>query len=477
MLGTLRDGRLTLEEAHRFPNGAQRIQGKFYWNVQAIFQELKNGLAKALRAGHPVESLSVDSWGVDYVFLRSEYPQLALPVHYRDPRTEKVFPRVCREIGEEKIYAETGIQFLSINTIYQLAAEQENNADLPAFAEKLLLIGDYLAYLFSGVARSEVSLASTTQLYNPTTRQWSAELIEALGLPRHLFPEICDSGTVLGPLAEGVAEELGVEPSSLQVIAGLAHDTAAAVAAVPMEPTTAAYLSSGTWSLMGVELPEPNISEEAREAGFTNEIGYGGSVRFLKNLIGLWILQECRRQWEAEGQQYDYAELNRLAEDAEPLRSLIHPNATRFLRPGGMVGKVRSYCRETGQPVPESPGQFTRCILESLALLYHVTLGDLRRVSGVELEELHIVGGGSQSVLLNQLTADAAGMPVVAGPVEATAAGNLMVQALAQGHVADLAEVREVIAHSFDVRVFEPRAESSLAGEGRERFAELKLLE
>jgi rhamnulokinase len=477
MLGTLEEGRLSLEEGHRFPNGARRVQGSYYWNIQAIFQELKNGLAKVLRDGHRIQSLSVDSWGVDYVLCRRGMPQLALPVHYRDPRTEEVYPRVCSQLGEKTIYAETGIQFLSFNTIYQLAAEKEKNPELLEFAEQLLLIGDYLSYLFSGVARSEVSLASTTQLYNPKTREWSAKLIDALDLPSDLFPEICDSGTILGPLAGDVADELDITGSAIQVIAGCAHDTAAAVAAVPMDPTCSAYLSSGTWSLMGVELPEPRISEEGRKAGFTNEIGYGGSVRFLKNLIGLWILQECRRQWEVAGEACDYAELNRLAEEAEPLRSIIHPNAARFLRPDGMLEKVQSYCKETGQPAPRTPGEFTRCILESLALLYDVTLRDLQEVSGVTLEKLHIVGGGSQSALLNQLTADASGMQVIAGPVEATAAGNVMIQALAHGHLQDLAEVRRVIRHSFEVRTFDPQPDSALAAAGRKRFRNLDLLE
>ena len=472
ILGCLTDGRLSLEEVHRFPTGASIIQGSLRWNLLRIFEELKRGLSEVAARGLPVAGVSVDSWGVDYVLLNDRQPMLAIPHHYRDARTDKTFAEALEKVGRETIFAETGIQFMSLNTLYQMIAEVAENADLVAVADQFLNIADYLNYLFSGVASAEVSLASTTQLYNPTTGKWSDELIRRFGLPAKLFPTIVPSGTRLGPLTPEFQRETGLP--GVEVIATCSHDTGAAVAAVPADGDDWAYLSSGTWSLIGVELPSPLISDAAREHNFTNEAGFGGTTRFLKNIVGLWLLQESRRAWARAGEDLDYAELNRLAEQAEPLRSLINPNAERFMKPEDMPGEIAAYCRETGQPEPETPGQVVRCILESLALLYGKSLDVLEQLTGRQVTKLHIVGGGSQSTLLNQLAANATGRPVLAGPVEATAIGNLLIQAIALGELDSLAGLRSVVRQSFPIQTFQPQA-SDQWRQARERFAALDL--
>lgn len=448
MLGALANGQLTLEEIHRFPSAVIEANGSLRWDAGAIFASLKTGVNLALEKNLPLSGLSVDSWGVDYVLLDEGGNKLAEPHHYRDERTDAVFPIVRKKIGDEIIFAETGIQFLHFNTLYQLAAEEDSTLKKAA---SFLTIGDYFNFLFSGVGVIEESLASTSQLYNPCLRDWSRKLVALAGFPASIFPRIVPSGTVLGK----IKPELSSQP--IQVIATCSHDTGAAIAAVPAVPGEDwAYLSSGTWSLLGVELTSPNISEKVRAHNFTNEAGYGGTTRFLKNIVGLWILQECRRTWAAANNDYSYAWLMEQAASAEPLRSLIHPSDERFMKPGNMPDKIVAYCRETGQAIPETPGQFTRCILESLALLYRQTIQEIELLTGRQLKRIHIVGGGSQSVLLNQFSADATGLTVVAGPVEATAIGNVLVQALALGHLDSLAAGRKLVAKSFPVITHHP---------------------
>jgi len=457
MLGRLEDGRLTLEEMHRFPSAAVRVLGSWRWDLLRIFEELKTGL-RNVGGRHPaVASLSVDSWGVDYVLINAVHPMLSPPFHYRDARTESTYESVRKHVGPELIFAETGIQFMTINTIYHLVSDVEKSPALLNVADCFLTIGDYFNYLFSGVPRVDESNASTTQLYNPRTRAWSQVLIERCGLPPKIFPKLVSPGTVLGPLLPEVAAETGLH--EVQVVATCSHDTGAAVAAVPaQEGEDWAYLSSGTWSLLGLELPQPLICEKVRERNFTNEAGYGGTTRFLKNIVGLWILQESRREWARQGRELDYAALTREAEDAEPFRSLIDPRATRFLKPDDMPQKIAAFCAETGQPAPETPGQFVRCIFESLALLYRVNLDELEQLTGRTIRRLHIVGGGSQSALLNQFAASATGRQVIAGPAEATAIGNVLLQAVALGDLDSLAAVRHVVRDSFALRTFEPIA-------------------
>ena len=453
MLGTLADSKLTLEEVHRFPNGPVKVGGSLHWNIDALFAELKAGLQKAAARRLPFARISTDSWGVDYL-LFDEHGSIIQPTfHYRDARTAKGVANVRARVDWPTIYAETGIQFMALNTIYQLAAEPPERL---ARARQLLLIGDAFNCFLSNVARNEESLASTTQLYNPRTKTWSKALLAALGLREEMFAPIVPSGTRLGPMCPALAKEAGLPP--IEVIASCSHDTGAAVAAVPARGENWAYLSSGTWSLMGVEWPQPVINDLGRELNFTNEIGYGGTVRLLKNIVGLWLVQECRREWAEGGQEYDYGRLTQLAAAAEPFVSLINPADPRFVSPDDMPAKIAAFCQETGQSVPGSPGAFVRCALESLALFYRTVLRQLERLTGRKIERLNIVGGGSRNALLNQFTANALQIPVIAGPTESTALGNILVQAIALGHLPSLAAAREVVRHSFDVATVQPQA-------------------
>ncbi len=452
MLGTLDAGKISLEELHRFPNGPVKSSGALHWNLEGLFNELKVGLKKAAERKLPIASISSDSWGVDYALYDERGTMLSPVWHYRDSRTALGVDNVNAKVRWPEVYAETGIQFMALNTIYQLAAEP---AERLASAKQLLLIGDAFNYFCSGVARNEVSNASTTQLYNPQTRTWSKKIFSALKLREEMFAPICASGTKLGPLKKNLATETGL--SQIEVIATCSHDTGAAVAAVPASGENWAYLSSGTWSLMGVEWPQPVINDQSRSLGFTNEIGYGNSVRLLKNIVGLWIVQECRRQWAKEGKKYDYATLEKMAADAPPFVSLINPDDARFLAPDNMVKKIAEFCEETGQPVPASHAASVRCAYESLALFYRITLRKLEKLTGKKIEKLHIVGGGSQATTLNQCAANALKIPVLAGPTECTALGNILIQAMALGHLESHAAAREVVRNSFELKTFTPQ--------------------
>jgi rhamnulokinase len=452
MLGTLADGKIVLEELHRFPNGPVKTSGALHWNIDGLFTELKNGLKKAAAKNLPIASISTDSWGVDYA-LYDERGLIMQPVWcYRDSRTACGFENAKAKIDWPTIYAETGIQFMAINTIFQLAVETPERL---AKAKQLLLIGDAFNYFCSGVARNEVSLASTSQLYNPKTKSWSKKILGSLGLREEMFAPICASGTKLGPMKQNLATEVGLP--QIEVIATCSHDTGAAVAAIPASGENWAYLSSGTWSLMGVELPAPVINEQGRALGFTNEIGFGNSVRLLKNIVGLWIVQECRRQWAKEGKKYDFATLEQLSAAARPFVSLINPDDPRFLSPDNMPKKIAEFCAETGQPVPADHGAYMRCIYESLALFYRVVLRRIERFTGKKIERLHIVGGGSKDATLNQYAANAMKIPVLAGPTECTALGNILIQAIALGHVESHAAAREIVRNSVEVKTFAPQ--------------------
>jgi rhamnulokinase len=453
MLGSLTEGKLSLDEVHRFPNVPIKEPGRLHWNIPHLFAELKAGLKKAAQRSLPFTSLSTDSWGVDYLLFDERGAILSPAFHYRDERF-RVGEEILRQrIPWETIFAETGIQYLPINTLFQLAAETTERLGR---THQILHIADGFNFLLCGVARAEVSNASTSQLYNPRTRAWSKKLIAALDLPAQIFPPIVPSGTRLGPLTPEIARETGLP--ALDVVATCSHDTASAVAAVPATGQDWAYVSSGTWSLMGVELTEPNLTDRCRELNFTNEIGYGNSVRLLKNIIGLWLVQECRRDWAKEGQEHDYATLTRLATAAPPFVSLINPADPRFLGPEAMLARIAAFCRETSQPVPVDPGTTIRCVLESLALLYRRTLEQVEELIGRKIRRLHIVGGGSQNMLLNQFTANALQIPVLAGPAEATAAGNVLIQAIASGQLSSLARAREVIRASMEIPTIHPQA-------------------
>ena len=421
-----------------------------------IFNEIVDGLAKAAKAAAgEVAGVSVDSWAVDYVLLKDGHPHLTPPFMYRDARTDGVSSRVQNDpAAAGLVFDETGIQFLPFNTIYQLLAdlEQPGGRELHDFADGLLLIGDYFNFLLSGVRKLDRSMASSTQLYNPRLRGWSDALCERFGIRRGLLPELVDSGTTLGPISDDIALRSGLS-KSVQVVATCSHDTGAAVAATPITDG-AAYLSSGTWSLLGVELAEPMITDACRAANFTNEVGYGHSIRLLKNLGGLFILQECRKDFDGEP---DYATLAAMADDVEPLRSLIRPDAAPFGEPGGMTRKIADFCRETGQPAPETPGQFVRCVYDSLAMLYAATLGQIETITGRRPTRVNVVGGGSRAEVLNQATADACGVPVEAGPVEATGLGNVGVQAIAAGTLGGLGDLRDLVRRSFPITTYEPK--------------------
>ena len=451
MLGTLEGGRLTLEEIHRFPNIPIKEGNSIYWNVPSLFSGIKDGLKKAAGRNIEIKSLSCDSWGLDCV-LFDENDELMEPVfHYRDPRTTEGVNRVFERLPWKEVFAETGIQFIPINALYHLAMETPERLNA---AKLIITIGDAFNYFLCGVPRSEISMASTTQLYNPTTKSWSAKVLEAIDLSPDKFPELVEPGTKLATIKADVAEETGL--ANVDVVASCTHDTGSAVAAVPASGDNWAYLSSGTWSLMGVEIDEPLVNDQCRELNFTNEIGYGNTVRLLKNIIGLWLVQECRRNWAAEGTEYDYGQITAMASAAEPFRSLINPDDDRFLAPSSMVEAIANYCRETDQLVPETPGQFIRCCLESLALLYRRTAQRVEKLTQVKIDRLHIVGGGSKNELLNQFTANAIGIEVITGPTEATALGNILVQAITAGEINSLESGRKIIADSFDVKTFAP---------------------
>jgi rhamnulokinase len=456
MVGRLAEGKLGLFEIHRFPTGVTPVGETLRWEMDRIFDQIKVGLKKAAAEFPEIASVSADSWGVDYVYFSPEKPVLELPFHYRDSRTEGGFERAFARVSRDAIFAETGLQFMPFNSIFQWDDDRANRPELVAKADGVLLIADFINYLLSGRAVAEASLASTTQLYHPGRHEWSRSLIQGLGLEAIPLPEIVPSGTRLGLMRSELREELGV--GEIEVLAGCSHDTGAAVAAVPGEGDDWAYLSSGTWSLLGLELPEPLLKPEVLDAGFTNEVGYGGSIRFLKNIVGLWIVQECRRAWEEKGESYSYDDLTRLAEEALPLQSWIDPRDERFAKPGDMPQKIAAFCRETGQPAPETPGAVIRTVLESLASLYRVVLADAERLSGRKIKRLHLVGGGSKNRLLNQLAANATGREVLAGPVEATAIGNVLIQALALGEIRSLAELRGVVRRSFDMERFQPES-------------------
>jgi len=457
MLGSIRDDVLTLEELHRFPNIPVRLPTGLYWDTLRLFHEILQGLIAACR-GRKIQlaGVGVDTWGVDFALLGADGALVDNPRHYRDSRNNGMLERTFAVIPREEIFAHTGIQFMQLNTLYQLHAMKLANSPALEVARTFLMMPDLFNYWLTGVMRCELTDASTTQFYNPVKKRWAFELLERLGLPTTIFPEIVPPGTLLGPLLPHVAEETGA--GEVPVYATCCHDTASAVAAVPAEGDGWCYISSGTWSLMGVELTEPIINQRSLELNFTNEIGAAGTVRFLKNIAGMWLLQECRRAWALEGREYSYDELAQLAAAAPPFTAVIDPDA--FLEPGRMPEKIAEYCRRTGQAAPEPPGPMCRTILESLALRYRQVLESLESLLGRRIERIHIVGGGSRNRVLNQFVADATGRPVIAGPAEATAAGNVAVQAIGAGLLKDLREARDLIRRSFPMTVFEPKPQA-----------------
>ena len=466
VLGSLDAGRLTLAEKHRFLNPMGRINGHLHWNLLAQWEELKTGLRKAAveqrgdqKFPVAIHGIGVDTWGVDFGLLSKSGEILGNPFNYRDSRTNGMFERAFARVPRDEIFQATGIQFMEINSLFQLLAMKESDSSLLGCAATLLFIPDLFNYLFTGRRKVEFSIASTSQMYDPRKKAWATDMMEKLGLPTHLLPEIVPSGTVIGPLSADVAGECGV--GEIPVIAPATHDTASAVAAVPAEGSDWCYISSGTWSLMGVEISEPIINEKSLRYNYTNEGGVGGTIRFLKNIMGLWLVQECRRQWQREGHDHSYGELAQMAARSKPLAAIIDPDHVPFLSPGDMPRKIEEFCKSTGQRPPNSRGEFVRACLDSLALTYRRTLEGLEDVLGRQVRAIHIVGGGCQNELLNQMTADACNRPVLAGPTEATAIGNILVQAMAMGDINNLAEARSIVRSSFEVKQYQPHQTKS----------------
>jgi len=458
MLGILEDEKLELVEIHRFVNQMQRINGHYFWNIFSLFNELKTGLKKCVKEhGIQPESIGIDTWGVDFVHLSKEGLILSLPFAYRDSRTNTSMDDLFQVIPQEEVYAQTGIQFMQFNSLFQLFSMVKDQSSLLEITDSILFMPDALNYLFSGVKKSEFSIASTSQMIVPGTCTWNTGLLGKAGIPTHILNEIILPGTILGNIQPEVAAETGSKPVPVIAVAG--HDTGSAIVSVPSALTNFAYISSGTWSLMGIESRQPIVSAQTQQLNFTNEGGVDGTTRFLKNIMGMWLIQEVQRVWEGEGTKYSWTEIVDLARKSEPFKFLINPDDPMFLNPRDMVQSIRDFCYQTAQGTPQNHGETIRCIYDSLALKYRYTLEQIGDVSDQLIEVIHIIGGGANNHFLNQLTADATGMPVIAGPTEATAIGNILIQAKALGYVGSLSEIRRIIANSFDLVHFVPSDE------------------
>jgi rhamnulokinase len=479
LLGRFDGQRLMLDEVHRFGNGPVRMLDTLYWDLPRLFEEMKIALAKAASLGGRLDGIGVDTWGVDFSLIGQGETLLGNPVHYRDARTNGMLEVALKQMEREHIYEITGLQFLPFNTIYQLLALREAHSPLLEVAETLLMMPDVFGWLLTGCRAGERTNASTTQLLDPRTGTWSDELCYTLELPRAILPELIEPGTELGPLRSSVAEEVGLS-NSVMVIAPATHDTASAVAAVPViassslsgTPPDWCYLSSGTWSLLGVEVQRPVINAETMRYNFTNEGGVAGTTRLLKNIMGLWLVQECRRTWIRVGREISYEEIIARAQVAPPFTTLIDPDDVSFLAHGDMPARLVAYCTQKKQIPPMDEGAMVRCCLESLALKYRWTIERLESILGTTIKTIHIVGGGTKNSLLCQFTANACGRPVHAGPVEATAIGNILMQALGRRQLGSIAELREVVARSFPVKLYEPH-DTAAWNDAAERFAGL----
>ncbi len=456
MLGRWDGAHISLEPLTRFDNGPIPVHGRLHWDVLGIWKHINDGIRlHTSRGGAPIAGISVDSWGVDYGLLDTSGKLLANPTSYRDHRTDGMLERAFAQVSSDDIFAATGIQFMQFNTLFQLLSMRLAADPQLTAAAKLLLIPDLMHYWMSGVAAAEYTNASTTQMLDCHTRTWADPLLARLDIPRHILPDIVMPGTILGPLLGSVCDDTGLRTAP-PVIAGATHDTGAAIAAIPGLDEHSVYISSGTWSLMGMEIAQPVVTSAARAVNFTNEGGIGGTIRLLKNIAGLWLLQECRRIWSQQGLNYSWEELTALANEAPAFASIINPDAAEFLNPDDMPAAIQQYCARNHIAVPQTPGAIVRCILESLALRYRTVLDTLRTLTGHHIDTIRIVGGGSQNQLLNRFTADACNLPVVAGPVEATALGNVLIQAMTVGAIPDLASGRRIIAASFPPTIIEP---------------------
>ena len=474
MAGLFDGTKITLEELHRFPNGPVSIGGTLRWDVLRLWSEIKKGLSVAgQRFGKDIVSVGVDTWGVDYVLFSKNFEILSQPYHYRDGRTLGMLDYAFNKVSRAEIFGYTGLQFMELNTLYQLLAFQRSHPDVLSAAGCILLMPDFFHWCLSGSKVCEFTDATTSQCLNPLEKTWAYDMLEKFGLPTDIFPDVVPPGSELGTLLQSVSDETGL--GKINVVAPATHDTGSAVAAVPALHTGKpnwAYISSGTWSLAGVEIQEAVLSPATLDMNFTNEGGVDGTYRLLKNIMGLWLVQQCRRAFEKRGKTLGYDELAKMAEAVPAFRSIVNPDDQRFLNPPDMTVAIQDYCRETGQPAPETEGQFVRCALESLALKYDQVMQSIKKLTGTEVDVIHIVGGGCQNRLLNQLTANACGKPVMAGPVEATVLGNLLVQARTSGSLTTLKDIREVVQNSTAMDTFEPQGQNEWQ-DAKGRFAKL----
>jgi rhamnulokinase len=455
VVGRIDEIKLSLEVVHRFANRPVKTLDSLHWDVLSLHSEILEGLRRCAALSKGIDSMGIDTWGVDFALLGRGDTLLGNPRHYRDPHTEGIMDEAFKKVSRADIFRQTGLQFMRFNSLFQLLALKRDGSPLLDMAESFLMMPDLFNYFLTGEKLNEFSNATTTQLHDPTRRDWARALARAFGLPDRIFGKIVQPGTVIGQLRPSVASQTGLGP--VPVIAPATHDTGSAVAAVPARGDSWAFISSGTWSLMGAELPAPLINDRVQDYNFTNEGGVNGTSRFLKNVMGLWLVQECRRAWERAGKSFSYDELARRAESAAPFVSLVNPDDASFMLPADMPASLGQFCKRTGQPIPTEPGPVIRCVLESLALRYRWVLERLEELLGRRLETIHVVGGGSQNTLLCQLTADACNRVVLAGPVEATAIGNILLQAIGLRLLESLSEARELVRRSFEVHTFTPR--------------------
>lgn len=459
VLATLTNGKFEMQEIHRFPNNLLELHGKYYWDIYHLYNELKKSLSICGSQQIELDSIGIDTWGVDFGCLAQDGSLLGLPRAYRDPYTEGAPEEFFRLVPREEVYRLTGIQIMNFNSLFQLFRGQQEKFAPLVHAEEILFMPDLLSYLLTGNRVCEYTDASTSQLLNPVTKQFEASLLTAAGVSPSIVRPVVMPGTVVGELTDAIVRETGI--GKVPVIAVAGHDTASAVAAVPALDQHFAYLSSGTWSLMGIETEQPIITTESYENNFTNEGGIEGTTRFLKNITGMWLLEQCRKEWERAGRTYSYPEIVQMAEQAVPFRCFVNPDDPCFANPTSMSEAIANYCKETGQTVPATDAEFIRCIFESLALRYNEVIQMLTKMAPFPIERLHVIGGGSKNRMLNQFTANAIGMPVIAGPSEATAIGNSMIQARSAGIVSSHWEMRELIAASIQTETFEPQDEAT----------------
>lgn len=454
IIGSFDGEKITLKEVHRFTNDPVDLGGTLYWDVLRLFYEIKQGIVKAKIAGG-FDSIGIDTWGVDFGLIDKNGRLLENPVHYRDKRTSGLVEESFKSVPRQKMYDITGIQFMELNTLFQLISLKKQRPEMLERADKMLFMPDLFAYFLTGKMCSEYSIASTSQLIDINTRSWSKELLDAFGIKESLFAPLTEPGTQLGNLSKEICEECGVK--SVPVISVCGHDTQSAITAVPCESGDFAFLSSGTWSLFGTELQKPIVNETSLKINITNEGGFGGTTGFLKNIIGLWLIQESRRQWQREGKDYSYADLEKLALSEEPFKCFIDPDAPEFVPQGNIPERVREFCRKTGQYVPESVGEIMRCIYESLAMKYRMTFEKLCECTGKDYPVIHVIGGGTKDGLLCRMTASSCGKTVKAGPIEATVMGNVAVQLMSDGTIGSISEARKAVAASESLKTYEPK--------------------